>query len=134
MGRKKLDEKYLLKHELKTRVTESKFRELESILKKTQNKDMSSLLRSILYNRPIKTVSHDNSLDLVMEELSKLRSQIRAIGVNVNQITRFFNTYGESRKKEFYAKIAFGEYKNIETKIDKLLTLVSMLSKKWLSK
>jgi hypothetical protein len=72
-------------------------------------------------------------MDLLMEELADLRGQIRAIGVNINQITRLFNTYPEPRRKEFYAKTAFNEYLQIEAKIDRLLEIISKLSKKWLS-
>jgi hypothetical protein len=70
---------------------------------------------------------------MVMEELAALRAEIRAIGININQVTRLFNTYPEPRRKEFYAKIAFKEHLRIESKIDQLLIIISKLSKKWLS-
>lgn len=97
------------------------------------NRDMSSLIRDILENKPVKVIMYDRSLDMVMHELAALRTQIRAIGVNINQITRFFNTYPEESKKEFYAKTAFKEYLRIETKIELLLAIITKLSKKWLS-
>jgi hypothetical protein len=67
-----------------------------------------------------------------MEELSGLRKEIRAIGININQITRLFNTYPELKKKEFYAKIAFNQYVGLNEKIDLVLELITKLSKKWL--
>src|SRR5690348_13640086 len=119
MGRKKAGEQNALKHEVKTRVNEKKYQELTAILSKNPNKDMSSLVRDILSNRPIKIYTHDRSLDLVMEELALLRGEIRAIGININQITRLFNTYPQTRRKEFYAKFAFKEYLGIELKIER---------------
>ncbi|MGB8190459.1 MAG: hypothetical protein WCF67_01010 [Chitinophagaceae bacterium] len=133
MGRNKLDDSKLLKHEIKTRVNCEKFQELERILKGTLTKDMSSLLRDILHQRPVKVYTYDRSLDLVMEELSLLRAEVKAIGININQVTRFFNTYPEERKKEFYAKIAFAEHQRLEPKINELLSIISRLSKQWLS-
>jgi len=133
MGRRKLKEADLLKHEVKTRVNGKTFARLQDLLKNQPNKDVSTLVRDILNNRRIKLVTYDQSLDIVMEELSALRSEIRAIGINVNQIARVFNTYPELKKKEFYAKIAFNEYLSLNGKIDRVLELVTKLSKRWLS-
>lgn len=132
MGRRKLKETESLKYRVETRVNEKKYQELEKILSRTLNKDMSSLVRDILHNRPVKTYTYDRSLDIVMEELSALRAEIRAIGININQVTRLFNTYPEIRRKEFYAKIAFNQYVGMESKIDQLLAIITKLSKKWL--
>ena len=133
MGRRKLKEAELLKHEVKTRVNGNTFARLKDLLKNQPNKDVSTLVRDILNNRRIKLVTYDQSLDIVMEELSALRSEIRAIGINVNQIARLFNTYPEAKKKEFYAKIAFNEYLSLNGKIDQVLELVTKLSRRWLS-
>ncbi|WP_298712743.1 plasmid mobilization relaxosome protein MobC, partial [uncultured Chitinophaga sp.] len=94
--------------------------------------EMAGLLRDILHNRVIRTVVHDQSLDLVMEELSAIRGEIRAIGVNVNQITKYFNTYPEPQRKAFYAKTAFSRYVDLQPKIETLLQIVAKLAQKWL--
>ena len=91
------------------------------------------MLRDILYNRRIRVYTHDRSLDNLMEELTRLRTEIKAIGVNINQITRHFNTYPEPSRKALYAKLAFQEYLAIEPRIDRLLLIVSQLAAKWLS-
>lgn len=133
MGRKKTKNDDALKHVLETRVNEKKYAELQEILSRTLNMDMSTLVRNILYHRRIKTYTYDRSLDMVMEELSSLRKEIKAIGININQMTRLFNTYPEIKKKEFYAKIAFERYISLDGKVDRLLEIVNKLSTKWLS-
>jgi hypothetical protein len=133
MGRRKVPEEEALQHEIKTRVNAEKFQALQRILSQNPHKDMSSLVRDILEDRPVKIFTRDLTLDNLMEELAKLRTEIRAIGININQITRKFNTYPEPRRKEFYAKTAFAEYQAIEPKIDELLTIISKLAKRWLS-
>jgi hypothetical protein len=133
MGRKKAREGVELKHRIYTRVNDQKMQELQSILGKTPKMGMSDLLRDILHNRKIKFYVRDETLDNVMEELARLRTEIRAIGVNINQITRHFNTYPAPQQKLLYAKIAFREYQAIQPKIDELLTIISKLSLKWLS-
>ncbi|GGH59832.1 hypothetical protein HNQ91_000719 [Filimonas zeae] len=133
MARKHTKETEALKHRIFTRVNESKYQQLQTILKSTRNKDMSSLLRDFLHNKPIRLYTHDATFSDTMQELVKLRSELKAIGININQITRFFNTYPEKYKKEYYAKTAFQEYTKINTSVERLLTIIEKLSLKWLS-
>ena len=133
MGRKKATESSELKHRLYTRVNDQKMRELQNLLQKNPKNDMSSLIRDILHNRKVKVFVKDQTFDNLMEELARLRTEIRAIGVNINQITRHFNTYPAPQQKAMYAKMAFHEYQAVQPKIDELLTIISKLSLKWLS-
>lgn len=122
-----------LQHLIWTRVNGEKYKELIGILSGTKDETLSSAIRKILYDRPIKTYTHDETVDLLLEELAALRSEIKAIGVNINQITRYFNTYSEDKRKQFYAKVGLIQFIQMEAKIDKLLELISKLCKKWLS-
>lgn len=133
MGRNKVSSKAELKHRLYTRVNDQKMEELKGLLRKNPSKDMSSLIRDILHNRPVKVFTRDQTLDNLMEELARLRTEIRAIGVNINQITRLFNTYPENHRKQVYAKMAFKEYQAIDSQVSQLLTIISKLAKRWLS-
>jgi hypothetical protein len=132
MVRPKTDEKDELKHKLNTRVNEETYERLLVILEGNPQLDMSVLLRNMIEDKPVKVFTRDLTLDNVMEELAKIRTELRSIGVNINQITRLFNTYPEERQKEIYARMAFGRYRAIEPKVDRLLELVENLSKKWL--
>jgi len=130
-GEKKGEDR--LERPVMTRINQAKYQELKRLADMSKDETISGLVRDIINNRPIQVYTHDETMDLLMEELASLRGQIRAIGVNINQITRLFNTYPEPRRKEFYAKTAFNEYLQIETKIDRLLEIISKLSKQWLS-
>lgn len=132
-GRKPTTADEALKYKLETRVTIKKYLELQGLLHQNPDKDMSSLIRDILDNRPIKLFTRDLTLDNLMEELSKLRMEIKSIGVNINQITRLFNTYPERYRKEFYAKTAFAQYQALQPQIEQLLKIISKLAKRWLS-
>ena len=133
MGRKKLSEKEALTCRIESRITLKKFNELQKLLGDVPNRDMSGLIRDILNNRPITVFTYDRSLDMVMQELAAHRTQIKAIGVNINQITRYFNTYPEENRKEFYAKTAFDRYQSLQPVIQNILLIITKLSKKWLS-
>jgi hypothetical protein len=132
MGRKKAKDGERLSWKLFTRVNERKYNELKALCERTGHNDMSELLRDILYHRPVKTITRDMTLANVMEELARLRTEIMRIGVNINQITKVFNSYPERERKAFYAKLAFAQYSGIEAKIDSLLEIVGKLAKRWL--
>ena len=134
MGRKKTPDNIALRYKLTTKVNEQTFLTLNRLLEQNPNNDMSSLVRTILTNRPVRVFTRDLTLDNLMEELSRLRTEIRAIGVNINQITHQFNTYPEPQLKAFYAKMAFQQYLAIESKVDRLLDIITPLAKKWLQK
>ena len=133
MAKKYVTGKQELKHRLYTRVNDDKYRELVSILEKNPKNDMSRLLRDILHNRKVKIFVRDTTLDEAMQELAQLRYEIRAIGVNINQITHLFNTYPEPARKAIYAKMAFQQYLAIDPKIDQVLLITAKLAEKWLS-
>jgi len=132
MGRTQTKEAEALNHLIETRVTDKRFQELQGIISRNPNLNMSTLIRDILENRPIKVFTHDLTLDNLMEELANLRMEIKAIGVNINQITKKFHTYPETQRKEFYAKTAFSEYQALQPKIEQLLTIITKLAKRWL--
>jgi hypothetical protein len=116
-----------------TKITQVKYAELTKLAGQTKGETISSVLRKILDNRPVKTFRHDDSLDLVMEELAANRAEIRSIGVNINQMAKLFNTYPELRPKVFYARNGYERFLQIEKNIDKLLAITEKLAVKWLS-
>jgi hypothetical protein len=67
-----------------------------------------------------------------MEELAQLRTEIKLIGININQMTKLFNTFPELQRKDVYARLGFEQYLKIESKVDRLVELISELGRKWL--
>jgi len=132
MANRKKKREERLTHLVITRINDTKYKELQKLLEGDPNNDMAQLLRDILYNKPIRVFTKDRTLDNTMEELAKIRSELRAIGVNINQITRHFNTYPEEYRKQFYAKVAFREHQALQPKIEELLEIISKLAKRWL--
>lgn len=123
-----------MKYEIKTRVSEAKYRELQGMFNpELHTLDMSRLVRNILYNRKIRVYTYDCTMDKVMEELCDIRHELKAIGININQMTRVFNTYPEPKQREIFARLSFQKYMAIEAKVDRLLEIVSNLAVKWLS-
>jgi hypothetical protein len=132
MGRTKTSEDLALKYKLTTKVNEQTYRKLEALLKQDAFNDMSTLVRTILENRPVRIFTRDLTAADLVEELARLRTEIGHIGVNINQITKKFNGYPEHQRKGYYGKLAFDEYLTLEPKVELLIILISERVKKWL--
>lgn len=118
---------------VRTRLNQAKYEELHRLAAQSKGETVSSIARKILHDRPIKVFRHDESLDMVMEELAANRAEIKSIGVNINQMAKLFNTYSDLKVKALYAKNGYERYLSLENKIDILLAIVEQLAKKWLS-
>lgn len=118
-----------------TRVTQSKFDELNTLLTKSRGiHSLSELMRYILDERSIVVHTHDNSLDKVMEELSGIRKELQAIGVNINQITHRFHVEELPEAKLFQATEIVKLYQQTDLKVSKLFEVIANLSELWLPK
>jgi hypothetical protein len=62
-----------LTYPVMTRITKAKYDELKTIAAKTKDETVSGLIRNIIHNRPVTVHTHDETLNLVMEELAALR-------------------------------------------------------------
>lgn len=122
-----------LQYHVQARLPKSKYLEIKAIVDKTKDESISGAVRKILSNRPIRILVHDNTTALLVEELSALRGEVKAIGVNINQMTRYFNTYPEDERKQFFAKIGLTKFIQMESKTDHLISMISELCAKWLS-
>lgn len=70
-----------------------------------------------------------------MEELTSIRKELKAIGININQITRTFNQEKskDNNRQQYVLQIA-ELYKKVDIKVERLLFLISQLTEKWLQK
>ncbi|MFN0257284.1 plasmid mobilization protein [Pedobacter ureilyticus] len=133
MSRKKLAAtEELLSHNIIIRVTETMFKKLEQLKQKSYSPSVAEVCRKILGNQKIKLYEQDVSMNPVMEELAGIRRELKAIGVNINQVTRKFNGAKDENKRSYYALQTANMYRTVDAKVDRLLSLVSKLAEKWL--
>lgn len=114
------------------RVSESFYNQLEEKRKKTNCQTLSEMARAILYKEKIMFYYTDASLNATAVELSGIRKELNQIGNNINQITKTFHTSDSASQKMFHALKVSEEYKRVESKVDKLLIMISEIAKKWL--
>ncbi|RKR83398.1 mobilization protein MobC [Mucilaginibacter gracilis] len=135
MTRKKVNEpEDLLSHNLIIRVTESTYNRLEKLRKDSKNLSIAAVARKILSGQKINLYHHDVSLNPIMEELALIRKELKAIGVNINQITRSFNQDRTGTSRAYNVTKVAELYQQVDIKVDRLLKIMSKLAEKWLQK
>lgn len=133
MGRpKSKDPEELLSRNLIVRVTERTWKKLDNLQKTGDCPSIAEVARRILANRQVKILHKDISMNTSMEEMALIRKELKAIGININQLTRRFNQSSNDTQKAFYIIKAEAEYKIVGERVDRLLSLISKLAEKWL--
>lgn len=129
-GRKKQVDS--LDYRVFTRISKEKYEQLHQMLKQSRCRTISELLRKILENKPIVVKTYDTSLDKVMEQLCGIRKELHAIGININQVTRYFHTEHSPEGKLFQALEVARLYQQTDLKISELFLIIGKLSERWL--
>jgi hypothetical protein len=65
----------------------------------------------------------------VTVELTGIRKELKSIGTNINQVTRYFNGTAIPNQKIFEALKILDEYKKVSNKMDNLLTVLDGIIK-----
>jgi hypothetical protein len=133
MGRPKNENsENLYSRVVRTRVTETNYQRLEKLLGTSNCHTIGEVARKILSNEKILCLYKDVTLSATMEELSRIRKELKAIGININQLTRGFNSSRNEAGQAFYTQKAVERSKDIDVKVDRLMIMVTSLTKKWL--
>jgi len=136
MPRKKsADPETVLTHFVRTRLTKKAFGRLEKIARSSDCHSVGEVARKLLSQEKITLFYKDVTLNSTMEELALIRKELKAIGININQITRSVNiARKQSRPIDSYTAQVFLLYQKVEVKTAELLIIVNQLAKKWLPK
>lgn len=135
MPRKKAsDQEQILTHPIIIRVTKTVFERLDKKRRESDCGTIGEVARKILSNKSIKCFYKDVTLNPIMEELAQIRKELKSIGVNINQITRTFNQDKAEKHREYYVMQVADLYKKVDGKVERLLTIVSLLAERWLQK
>jgi hypothetical protein len=124
----------LLTHPVILRVTKTAFERLEKLQAESDCGSVGEVARKILSNDRIQLFYKDISMNGPMEEMALIRKELKAIGVNINQITRSFNTDKLGRYKDYHTRKVAEQYQLVGNKVDRLLAMISQLAEKWLQR
>jgi hypothetical protein len=129
MTRRKIDENELLIHKIGLRVSGPFYRKMEGWLSQSNCQTMAELARLILYREQVIWYHKDEFAESVSVEMTAIRKELNAIGTNINQVTRYFNGTAIPSQKIFEALKILDEYKKVNDKVVRLMTMISELSK-----
>ncbi|SDE66616.1 mobilisation protein (MobC) [Mucilaginibacter pineti] len=135
MGRKKAaQQEEILTHPVIFRVTEDAWKKLDKIRANSDCRTVGEVVRRILSRQEVIYFHKDASMDAPMENLVTIKEEIRRIGININQVTRYLNATKTDDEKNTHAGKVAELFNQIEPKIGVLLSLISQLAKKWLQR
>ena len=123
-----------LTHPVRTRVTKAVFERLIEVQKNSSCQTIGEVARKILSREKILCFHKDITMNAPMKELTSIRKELKAIGININQQTKYFHTSDNDAQRAFYVLKTAELYKGVDVKVERLLTLVSQLTEKWLQK
>lgn len=133
MPRKKYENpEDVLTHPIVVRVTKTEFERLEKLAAEGNCRTIGEVARKILSNEKILLFHRDISMNGPMEELALIRKEVKAIGVNINQQTRYFHNSRSDAQRSFHAMKTGEAHKKLEPTIEELLRVVNRLAEKWL--
>ena len=124
----------LLSHNLIIRVNEATFKRLEKLHKESHYASIAEVARRILNGQKLKLFYKDISMNAPMEEMALIRKELKAIGININQLTRSFNQSKNGTHRAFYILKVSEEYQVVGEKVDRLLATISKLAEQWLQR
>lgn len=127
----KTDEK-LLTQPIRTRVTAAVHARLKNIQTNSNCRSLGEVACKILSREKILCFYRDVTMNAPMEELASIRKELRSIGININQQTKFFHTSQNEAQWDFYVLRTANLYEKVDDKIDRLLEIVTKMSIKWL--
>lgn len=129
MGLRKYNKSEPLTHLIGVRVSAQMYEKLEALRKDTNCLTLGELARRVLQKEEIIFYHKDATMDGVAAELAVIRKELNAIGTNINQVTRYFNSKSLPNEKIFEALRILDDYRKITTPVEKLLTIISNI--KW---
>ena len=133
MGRKKAkNQDELLVHLLRVRVSDATMKRLEKLLAESSCRSIGEVGRKLLSRERINCFYRDASLAGPMEELALIRKELKSIGININQQTRYFNAVKSHGEKEFHAARMLELYQKVDAKMERLFVIISKLAGRWL--
>jgi hypothetical protein len=116
------------------RLTDNTFQKLETIRQNSDCQTVPEVVRRIIDEEQIIYYHKDASMDAPMEILTGIQQELKAIGININQVTRYFNRSTTEGQRAHHLQITLQYYKQVDAKVSLLLSLISQLAKSWLQK
>ncbi|MGN6398668.1 MAG: plasmid mobilization relaxosome protein MobC [Mucilaginibacter sp.] len=116
------------------RVSGKTYKKLDDIRANSDCQTVPEVVRRIIEKEQIIYYHKDASMDAPMEVMIRIQKELKAIGININQVTRYFNGSKTEGQRWHYIQEILNHYKQVDARVTLLLSVVTRLAKKWLQK
>ena len=120
-----------LKHVLTIRLSYKSIQRLKSLMSRTNCTTLSEFARAILIKEKVDCYYRNGEMRDILEELIAIRMELKSIGVNLNQLTRYFHQVRFPSEKLQHASKVVQDIKGITDIVQKCMMIISKLSIRW---
>ncbi|AGA78233.1 plasmid mobilization protein [Echinicola vietnamensis] len=115
---------------LTVRLSPKEVQQLKKLLTQSAHcRNLSELIRTMLFKKKLTIKKRNASLDELKSEIVKVKGELRSIGVNINQVTHYFNGHPDPAEKRYFARKILPLYKKVGQKTEQLMVMISQLSR-----
>ena len=127
-GRKKIKNRELvLSKKLNFRASEKTVKTLKWIADNNGYRHISTVVRAILSGKRIKIFLNDPAVIATLPDFKAVRAEIHDLGIEINQLTKSFNSTEAPREPIVLAVEVAEQYAKVGEKVDQLIAMVSQL-------
>lgn len=114
------------------RLTQQEFEKIRKMQQQTTDRMLSDFARKMLLGKPVRVLTRNQSLDLFMEEMVKLRKELNFIGKNFNQVVRKVNAVQMTGELSLWLPVCRKLQEQLLEKIAFIKDKISQTGKQWL--
>jgi hypothetical protein len=121
----------LLKYKVGVRFDEKTYNKLKTWVEHTNASSVGELVRKIITKEKVTFYVRDISMEEPTAELIRIRKEINAIGVNINQLTREHQTESVLDERLLRALRIYELYQKVTDKVNEVWKEINEMSRKW---
>ncbi len=114
------------------RLTPDEYAKIEKKWKASTCRKLSDYVRRSLFDKPVVTTYRNSSQDDLMAELTRLRSELNAVGNNFNQAVKKLHTLSQIAEFKSWLIAYEVEKKILSNKVDEVRINVKKILEIWL--
>lgn len=114
------------------RLTPDEYAKIEKKWKASTCRKLSDYVRRNLFEKPVVTTYRSSSQDDLMTELTRLRSELNAVGNNFNQAVKKLHTLSQIAEFRSWLKAYEVEKNILSNKVDEVRNNVKKILETWL--
>jgi hypothetical protein len=132
--RKLINRQDLLTYKVGVRFDQKTHNKLKQWVAQSNAATIGELIRKIITQERVIFYTKDITMAEPLNELIKIRKELNAIGININQVTHAFHIADSQTQKLSQAMGIIKQYSTVCEKIEQLWTLITEISKQWSAK